>query len=137
MSKSTVSRIFVGSLLALVSGLVLMFVTADVGYNAGAFTMHGPDVAGIQSTPGGVATVLLGFFAITLVVAGGIGQFVAWIGALVATAKGGFIGWFLVLLLFGLLATAFVPMIAYVIAGPNERTYQGGAAQRPATVIGA
>lgn len=126
MTKSTITRIFVGSLLAIVAGLILMFTTASIGYNGGAFMMHGPDVAGIQSTPGGLAAALFGSLAMTLVVGGGIGQLVAWIGALVATAQGGFWGWFLVLLVFGIMATAFIPMIAYVVAGPDAREHGGG-----------
>jgi hypothetical protein len=44
MSKSTITRLFVGSLLAIAGGLVLGFIAVLLGYSNGAFVMNGPDV---------------------------------------------------------------------------------------------
>ena len=123
MRKSTITQLFFWSLLALVAGLVLMFVTAFAGYFNGAFVMRGADGAGIQATPEGVAAAILGSVALTLVIGGGIGQLIAWIGAMVATARAGFTGWFLVLLLLGVAGLEFVAMVVYVVAGPDEYAY--------------
>jgi hypothetical protein len=79
-----------------------------------------------------------GFFWVTvgLIVAGGlvalvgsVVQFIAWVGALVNSYALPEKGWFLILLLGGLLSIAFAPlgfaaMIAYAIAAPDGEPYR-------------
>jgi len=50
---------------------------------------------------------------------GALGQFVAWIGALLNSAQLHDKTWFLVLLLVGLFSFGFIAMVVYVIAGPD------------------
>jgi hypothetical protein len=132
MSKSTVTRLFIGSLLAIAGGLVLGFVAVLLGYSNGAFVMNGPDVVGIQSTAmaGTVATLVV--VGVLAVIGGVIGQFVAWIGAVLGTAQLEDKTWFLVLLLLGVLSFGFVAMLAYVIAGPDGAT--SATKQRPVPI---
>ena len=120
MSKATVVRLFVGSLIAIVGGLVLLFMTAILGAANGAFMMQGPDVVGIHSTGFGAGVVALATIATLAIIGGGIGQFVAWIGAVLNTAQLQDKTWFLVLLLLGVLSFGFVAMLAYVLAGPDD-----------------
>ena len=127
MSKTTVTRLFVGSLLALTGGFVLLFITALVGASYGAFIMNGPDVVGIHSTGLGVAIVALACIGMLAVIGGGIGQLVAWIGALLNTAELQDKSWFLVLLFLGALSFGFFAMLAYVVAGPDGTTARGKA----------
>jgi hypothetical protein len=119
MSKSTVTRLFVGSLLAIAGGLVLGFIAVLLGYTSGAFVMSGPDVVGVQSTAMAWTVVALVGIGILAIIGGVIGQFVAWIGAVLGTAQLEDKTWFLVLLLLGVLSFGFVAMLAYVIAGPD------------------
>jgi hypothetical protein len=134
MSRSTITRLFVGSLLAFAGGLVLGFVAVLLGYSSGAFVMNGPDVVGVQST--GMAWTVAALVAIGIVamIGGVIGQFVAWIGAVLATAQLEDKTWFLVLLLLGVFSFGFVAMLAYVIAGPDGATPT--ATQRAAPIAG-
>jgi hypothetical protein len=130
MSKSTVTRLFVGSLLAIAGGLMLGFIAVLRGYTNGAFVMNGPDVVGVQSTAMAWTVAALVVIGILAIIGGVIGQFVAWIGALLETAQLEDKTWFLVLLLLGVLSFGFVAMLAYVIAGPDAAT--APAKQRPA-----
>ena len=61
----------------------------------------------------------LACIGILAIVAGVFGQFVAWIGALVNTARLDDKAWFVVLLVLGLLSFGFIAMLVYVLAGPD------------------
>jgi hypothetical protein len=119
MTKSTVSRIFIGSLFAIAGGVVLLAVGLFLAYVNGSFIMRGPDVAGIQPTAFTWAMVGLAIVGILAVIAGALGQFVAWIGAVVNTSRLDDKTWFIVLLVLGLLSFGFIAMLVYVIAGPD------------------
>ena len=121
MSKSTVTRLFVGSLVAVIAGALLAFATVWIAYANGAFVMRGPDVVGIQSTPAAWTILGFGIVAALAMVAGFIGGLVSWIGALLNTAELTDKTWFIVLLVFGLVSFGLVAMIAYVIAGPDGK----------------
>lgn len=119
MSKSTVTRLFVGSALAVLAGLLLGLGAALVGFTNGAFVMDGPDVVGIGSAPAVWTVAGLGILAALAVLGGLVGGLVAWIGALLNTAQLADKTWFIVLLVLGLLSFGLVAMIAYLIAGPD------------------
>jgi hypothetical protein len=53
------------------------------------------------------------------IVGGAIGQFIAWIGAVVNTSRLEDKTWFVVLLVLGLLSFGFIAMLVYVLAGPD------------------
>ena len=129
MSKLTVTRVFLGSVVAVIAGAVLAFAAVWIAYANGAFVMSGPDVIGVQSTPMAWTIVGLGIVAALAVIAGFIGGLVSWIGALLNTAQLEDKTWFIVLLVLGLLSFGLVAMIAYVIAGPD------GAKQSAARVV--
>jgi hypothetical protein len=135
MSKSSVTRLFIGSVLAIAGGLVLGFVAVLFGYTNGAFVMKGPDVVGVQATGMAWTVTALVVIGILAMIAGVIGQFVAWIGAVLTTAQLEDKTWFLVLLLLGVFSFGFVAMLAYVIAGPDGAT--SAAKQRPTPIAAA
>lgn len=119
MSKATVTRLFVGSVVAVVAGLVLGFAALIAAYANGSFVMDGPDVIGVNGSAfawTSVALVIVGFIA---VVAGAITGLVAWIGALLNTALLDDKTWFIVLLVLGLVSFEIVAMIVYVLVGPD------------------
>src|SRR5215212_7913239 len=76
VTKSTVTKLFVGSLIAIVAGVILLVIGLVVGYANGAFLMSGPDVRGIDGTPFAWSMVGLGVLGILAMLGGGIGQFV-------------------------------------------------------------
>jgi hypothetical protein len=119
MSKLTISRIFWGSLGAMAAGLVVLAIAAGLGFAFTGFTMRGPDIVGVQPTSTTWVAASVGIIAVLALIGGALGQFVAWVGALVNTAQLQDKVWFLVLLLLGIVGLGFVPMLVYVLAGPD------------------
>lgn len=119
MTKRTVTRLFVGSVLGIAGGLVLTVVAALLAFANGNLVFNGPDVVGVNESAFGWAMIIVATIGVLVMAGGGIGQFVAWIGAVLNTARLEDKTWFIVLLLLGLLSFGFVAMIAYAIAGPD------------------
>lgn len=119
MSKATVTRVFLGSVIAVVAGAILAFAAVWIAYANGAFVMSGPDVIGVQSTPLAWTIVGLGVVAALAMIAGFVGGLVSWIGALLNTSQLEDKTWFVLVLVLGLLSFGLVAMIAYVIGGPD------------------
>jgi hypothetical protein len=120
MTKSTVTKFFVGGIVAVIAGLILAVVAVWAALAAGEFVMDGPDVTGVQFTAFGwsmVGLMIVGGFSM---IGGAIAGLVAWIGALINTAQLDDKAWFVLLLVLGLLSFGFIAMIAYVIAGPDS-----------------
>lgn len=133
MSKSTVTRIFLGSVAAVVAGAILAFVAVWIAYSSDAFVMSGPDVIGVQTTPFAWTIVGLGFIAALAVIAGFIGGLLSWIGALLNSSQLEDKTWFILVLVLGLFSFGLVAMIAYVIAAPDGATQPAArAAHAPA-----
>jgi hypothetical protein len=122
MSKPTITKLFVGSLIALVGGLVLMVVGLLLAFANGAFQMTGPDVTGVNSTALSWSMVALVVVGALAMLGGAIGQFVAWIGAVLNTSHLEDKTWFILLLVLGLLSFGFIAMLVYVIGGPDGTT---------------
>ena len=121
MFKSTVTRLFIGGLIAVAAGAVLIIATVSLAFANGVFVMDGTRVVDIQET--GLAFGLLGFTIIgaLAVVGGAITGLVSWIGALLNTWQVESKAWFVGLLLLGIFNFGFFAMIAYVIAGPDGK----------------
>jgi hypothetical protein len=119
MSKPTVTKLFLGSVIAVIAGAVLGFAAVWYAYLNDAFVMNGPDVVGIQATPEAWGMVGLAFIAGLAIVGGFITGLVSWIGALLNTAQLEDKTWFILLLVLGLFSFGLVAMIAYVIGGPD------------------
>ena len=121
MSKATVTRLFIGSLIAVSAGAILAVAAIWVAIANDVFVMAGPDIVGIHGST--LAWSLLGLALLgALAVAGGaIAGFVSWIGALLNTWRLESKTWFAVLLLLGIFNLGFFAMIAYLIAGPDGK----------------
>jgi hypothetical protein len=119
MSKATISRLFIGSVIAVVTGAVVLFAAIWIAYVTDSFVMTGPDVTGIHSNGLAWAMVGLAIISILAILGGCIGGLVAWIGALLNTAELTDKTWFIILLVLGIFSFGLVAMIAYVIAGPD------------------
>ena len=126
MTKSTVTKSFIGGIVAVVAGVILAVVATWAAFAAGEFVMDGPEVTGVRLTAFGwsmVGLMIVGGFSI---IGGAIADLVAWIGALINTVQLEDKTWFVLLLVLGLLSFGFIAMVAYVIAGPDST-----AARRP------
>jgi hypothetical protein len=134
MSKATVTRFFIGGLLAVLAGAILAVATVWVAIANDVFVMDGPDIVGLNGTPPGVALVGLGIVGAATMLAGFMAGLVSWIGALLNTAKLANKAWFIALLLSGVFSLGFIAMIAYVLAGPDGT--DGPAASRRRVLAG-
>jgi hypothetical protein len=133
VSKATVTRLFIGSLIAAGAGLVFTIGAVWLAIANNVFVMSGQELVGIQG--GGIAWTLLGFaiLGVLAMVGGVITGLISWIGALLNTWQVESKAWFIALLLLGIFNFGFFAMVAYVIAGPDgKRTRAALAAPAPA-----
>ena len=121
MTKATVKRLFIGSVLAGGAGTIVAISAVWLAIANDIFVMNGQDIVGIQGSA--LAWILGGFglggaLAFTGALIGGL---ISWIGALLNTSQLESKRWFLGLLLLGIFNFGFFAMIAYLIAGPDSR----------------
>jgi hypothetical protein len=131
MSKPTITRLFVGSLIALVGGVLLAVLASLAAFANAVFVMNGTDVSGIVLSPLAWSLIVITVIGIVAIIGGAIGQFIAWIGAVLNTSRLQDKTWFVVLLVVGLLSFGFVAMLVYVIAGPDGTVAAPQRAQEP------
>jgi hypothetical protein len=125
MTKSTITKFFIGGIVAVIAGLFVAVAAVWAAFAAGEFVMDGPDVTGVKFTAFGwsmVGLMIVGGFSM---IGGAIAGLVAWIGALINTAQLPDKAWFVLLLVLGLFSFGFVAMVAYVIAGPDSTQPRG------------
>jgi hypothetical protein len=134
MFKATVTRLFIGSVVAAVAGAILLIIAVGLALANDVFIMSGPDVVGVQGSPLALGLLGLGIAGGLAIVGGAIGGLVSWIGALLNTSQLDSKAWFLALLLLGIFNFGIFAMIAYVIAGPDGTA---AAASRRATAAAA
>ncbi len=120
MSKSTVTKLFIGSALAGIAGAILGGTAVAIAVANDVFVMNGQNIVGVQG--GTLAWSMLGVGVVggLAIVGAMIGGLVSWIGALLNTSQLESKTWFLVLLLLGIFSFGLFAMIAYVIAGPDS-----------------
>ena len=126
MSKASVTRLFLGSVIAGMAGAILTTGAVWIAIANDVFLMSGQDIVGIQGGALAWSLIAVGIVGGLTVVAAAIGGLVSWIGALLNTSKLESKTWFIVLLLLGIFNIGVLAMIAYVIAGPD-----GTAQHRP------
>jgi hypothetical protein len=120
MSKPTITKLFVGGIVAIFAGLIVGLFAGILAFGSTQVVMDGPDVTALHATPVAwtmIAVATVGFLAM---VGGAVAGLVAWIGALINTAQLDDKVWFIVLLVLGLFSFGFFAMVAYVIAGPDS-----------------
>ena len=121
MTKRTITRVWLWGLAGIIAGLIVAGIAVAFMLTGGGTWSGTTEHPVFTPTYGGyfagtVAAVVLGGL---VVAAGAIAQFVAWIGALINTARGTDKTWFVLLLVLGLLSFQFVMMIVYLLAGPD------------------
>ena len=102
MSKTTITRLFVGAIVAVAVGLVLVL--------AAVWAAVASDL---------IVTVTLVVAGSVAMIAGAVAAVVSWIGALLNTAKLEDKAWFASLLALGLFGAGVLAMVAYVLYGPD------------------
>jgi len=119
MSKTTVTRLFIGGVLAVLAGAVLAVAAVLIAIANDVFVMSGHDIVGLRWSALAWFTLGLGIVGALTMLGGFIAGLVAWIGALLNTWRLPSRAWFIALLLLGIFNLGFLAMIAYVIAGPD------------------
>ena len=121
MTKATVTRLFVGSLIAFGAGAIVAIMAIGIAMANDVFVMEGDDIVAIQGGTLGWALIWLIVVGALAAAGGVIAGFVAWIGAVLNTWQLDSKAWFVGLLLLGIFNFGFIAMIAYVIAGPDGK----------------
>jgi MFS family permease len=119
MSKTSITRLFIGSGIAIVAGAVLAVAAVWLAIANDAFVMNGSDIVGFRGGALAWTGLGLGIVGLAAVVAGFIGGLISWIGALANTWQLASRTWFAVLLLLGIFNLGFFAMVAYLVAGPD------------------
>jgi hypothetical protein len=119
MSKATVTRLFIGSLIAGGAGAILTILAVGLAFANGVFVLNGSDVVGIQGGPQAWSLLGLAIVGGLTIMGGLVAGLVSWIGALLNTWQLESKAWFVGLLLLGIFNFGFFAMIAYLIAGPD------------------
>jgi hypothetical protein len=122
MSKATVTRLFIGSLIAIAAGAVLAIAGVWLAIANDVFVMSGSDIVGIQGGAVAWSTLGLGAIGAIAIVGAMIAGLIAWIGALLNTWRLESKTWFAVLLLTGIFNFGFIAMIGYLLVGPDSAT---------------
>jgi len=135
MSKTTITLLFLGAIVALAVGLVVALATVVAAIASGVITIGGPTVVTVDGEV--FAESLPWLLIAALVFAGGsIAALASWVGALLNTWQLEDKTWFVALLVLGLFSFGWVAMAAYVFAGPDA-TRPGVARPGVATTSGA
>lgn len=129
MSKATVTRLFIGSSIAAVAGVILTIAAVWIAIVNDVFVLSGADIVGLHGSPLSWALFGIGVVGLIGFVGGLVGGLVSWIGALLNTAQLTSKAWFVAMLLLGIFNFGILAMLAYVIVGPesDSRTEHNGA----------
>jgi hypothetical protein len=123
MSKSTITKTWLGGMVAIALGLVAAGVAVALMLAYGGTFTPAPSGSGYDFVP---RTDAFFWTTVAVIVVGGVVaaagvfvQFVAWIGALINSYQLADKTWFIVTLLLGLLGFGLIAMIVYLIAAPD------------------
>jgi hypothetical protein len=121
MLKTTVTKLFIGSVIAVAAGAILAGIAVGLAFANNVFVMSGSEVVDVRGGPLAFSLFGLGVVGGIAMAGGLIGGLVSWIGALLNTSQLESKTWFLVLLLLGIFNLGFFAMVAYVLAGPDGK----------------
>ncbi len=122
MTKSTVTKLFIGGTIAAIAGAILAILAVGIAYANDVFVMNGPDVVGVRGGTLAWSLVSLGILGGLAAMGGLIVGLVSWVGALLNTWQLDSKAWFVGLLLLGIFNFGFFAMIAYVLIAPDGTT---------------
>lgn len=122
MTKATVTKIFLGGVLAAVAGAIVGMAAVGIGYANDVFVMNGQEIVGLRTSALTWSLLGVGIVGALAMAAGAIAGLVSWIGALLNVSQLESKTWFVVLLLLGIFNFGIFGMIAYIIAGPDGST---------------
>lgn len=113
MERKTSRNLYLIAILLDIVGIILF----TIGTGAAIATANSD---GTVSAAGGTSFSILSLISILLLVVGGVFALIAWIGALIKTAKLGQWVWFILLIVF-----SGITMLVYIFAGPTQPANSG------------
>ena len=119
MTRSTIVRLFIGSLIGSGAGIALFVIAAALGFGDKVLIMNGPDVVGIRPGALSATMIITAGLACLLWFAATVAVVVAWVGAIINTANLPSKTWLAIQLVLGLLGLPFVAVLAYVVGRPD------------------
>ena len=119
MIKATITRLFIGGALAIITGAIVAVIAIGIAMANDIFVMNGPDVVAVRGSALAISLLGLAVVGAVAIMAGLIAGLVAWIGALLNTWQLDSKAWFVALLLLGIFNFGFFAMIAFLAAGPD------------------
>jgi hypothetical protein len=119
MTRSTIVRLFIGSLIGAGAGIALFVIAAALGFGDKVLIMNGPDVVGIRPGALSATMIITAGLACLLWFAATVAVVVAWVGAIINTANLPSKTWLAIQLVLGLLGLPFVAVLAYVVGRPD------------------
>lgn len=119
MSKTIVTRLFVGAIVAFGAGLVLGFAALWAALASDAVDVGGSAIIDVNGGSGAWTALGLVIVGSLAILGGTVAGVVSWIAALLNTWQLEDKTWFGSLLALGLLGVGVVAMIVYVVAGPD------------------
>lgn len=122
MSKKNIARLFVGATVAVVAGVALGMAALWAALASDAIDLGGSDYIDVNGGAGAWTALALVIVGSLAMLGGAIAAVASWIGALLNTWQLEDKLWFGALLAGGLLGVGVIPMIAYVVAGPDGTT---------------
>jgi hypothetical protein len=119
MSKTVITRLFVGALVVGVAGILVSVVSVLIALADGVIVIGGPTAVTVKGDA--LAGLLIWLVIASLLMgAASIAAIASWLGALFNTFRLEDKLWFIALLILGLASFGWVAMIAYVLAGPDS-----------------
>ena len=129
-TKSAVTRTWLWGLALIAAGVVVGGAGLALMFASASYEETAPGVYNMVSLPGlGWVWAAVGGIGVLALIAGGVVQFIAWIGAMVLSYRAQHMTWFLLLLILGLLGFELLMMLVYVLAGPDEARAPGAQPQ--------
>ena len=119
MSKAKIVKLFVSSLIACVTGGMLVAI-AFAAFPTDVFVMNGSNIVAVHGSATAWAIFALGVVGGLILVGAAIAGFAAWIGALLNTATLERKRWFIVLALAGVFNCGLLGVFIYLIGRPDR-----------------
>ena len=122
MSKSTITRLFFGSVIAGAAGATVTIGSIALAVANNVIVLNGPEPVVVGSGAAAWPYFAIALAGVVTIIGALISGLLSWIGALLNTWSLESKAWFVGLLLLGIFNFGCFAMIAYVIAGPDGRS---------------
>ena len=118
MSKARITRLFIGGVIAGIVGGFLVAIAA-AAFPRDVFVMNGSNIVAVHGSEFAWTMLGIGVAGALILVGAAIAAFAAWVGALLNMAALERKRWFVATALLGILNCGLLPVLVYIVAGPD------------------